>query len=77
VSEHCLTGTSHARATTRKCDKNYDARSGGAKDRLADSRLLFDDQPFHLMVETPEANLMAGMKWFLGIYTSRFISDFG
>ncbi len=24
------------------------------------------------MVETPQANLVAGMKWFLGIYTSRF-----
>ncbi len=27
---------------------------------------------FHLVVETPEANLVAGMKWFLGSYTSRF-----
>ena len=27
---------------------------------------------FHLVVETPEANLVAGMKWFLGTYTSRF-----
>jgi len=27
---------------------------------------------FHLVVETPSANLVAGMKWFLGIYTSRF-----
>ena len=27
---------------------------------------------FHLVVETPQANLVAGMKWFLGIYTSRF-----
>ena len=27
---------------------------------------------FHLMVETPKANLVAGMKWFLGTYTSRF-----
>lgn len=24
------------------------------------------------MVETPQANLVAGMKWFLGTYTSRF-----
>lgn len=27
---------------------------------------------FHLVVETPQANLVAGMKWFLGSYTSRF-----
>jgi putative transposase len=27
---------------------------------------------FHLVIETPEANLVAGMKWFLGTYTSRF-----
>ena len=28
--------------------------------------------PFHLVVETPQGNLVAGMKWFLGVYTSRF-----
>ena len=27
---------------------------------------------FHLVVETPGANLVSGMKWFLGAYTSRF-----
>ncbi len=27
---------------------------------------------FHLVVETPNANLVAGMKWFLGTYTGRF-----
>jgi REP element-mobilizing transposase RayT len=27
---------------------------------------------FHLVVETPKANLVDGMKWFLGTYTSRF-----
>src|SRR5579872_434468 len=27
---------------------------------------------FHAVVETPGANLVAGMKWFLGTYTSRF-----
>ena len=26
---------------------------------------------FHLVVETPGANLVSGMKWFLGTYTSR------
>jgi len=27
---------------------------------------------FHLVVETPLGNLVAGMKWFLGTYTARF-----
>jgi len=27
---------------------------------------------FHLVVETPQANLVAGMKWLLGVYTFRF-----
>ncbi|HWY76013.1 MAG TPA: transposase [Verrucomicrobiae bacterium] len=27
---------------------------------------------FHLVVETPNANLVPGMKWFLGTYSSRF-----
>jgi len=27
---------------------------------------------FHLVVETPLPNLVAGMKWFLGTYTSRY-----
>jgi putative transposase len=27
---------------------------------------------FHLVVETPRANLTAGMQWFLGTYTTRF-----
>jgi len=27
---------------------------------------------YHLVVETPKANLVAGMKWFLGTYTGRF-----
>ncbi len=27
---------------------------------------------FHLVVETPGANLVAGMRWFLGTYTARF-----
>ncbi len=30
------------------------------------------DNHFHLVVETPEANLVAGMKWMLGTYTQRF-----
>jgi putative transposase len=27
---------------------------------------------FHLVIETPQPNLVAGMKWFLGTYTARF-----
>ena len=27
---------------------------------------------FHLVVETPSANLVSGMKWLLGVYTKRF-----
>jgi hypothetical protein len=27
---------------------------------------------FHLLVEPLQTNLVAGMTWFLGIYTSRF-----
>jgi putative transposase len=27
---------------------------------------------FHLVIETPQPNLVAGMKWLLGTYTARF-----
>jgi REP element-mobilizing transposase RayT len=27
---------------------------------------------FHLVVETPQPDLVVGVKWFLGTYTSRF-----
>ena len=27
---------------------------------------------FHLVIETPQANLVAGMKWLMGTYTSRY-----
>src|SRR6202142_1876287 len=27
---------------------------------------------FHLVIETPQPNLVAGMKWLLGTYTGRF-----
>jgi len=30
---------------------------------------------FHMVVETPRGNLVAGMKWWLGTYTGRFNSD--
>lgn len=31
---------------------------------------------YHLLIETPEANLVAGMKWFQGAYTQRFNAMF-
>jgi len=31
---------------------------------------------YHLLLETPEANLVKGMKWFQGAYTQRFNSMF-
>jgi REP element-mobilizing transposase RayT len=30
------------------------------------------DNHYHLLLETPEPNLVSGMKWFLGTYTQRF-----
>ena len=27
---------------------------------------------YHLLIETPEANLVEGMRWFQGVYTQRF-----
>jgi REP element-mobilizing transposase RayT len=33
---------------------------------------VFMPNHFHLVVETPQPNLVAGMKWFLGTYTNRF-----
>lgn len=33
--------------------------------------VLMNDH-YHLLIETPEANLVAGMKWFQGTYTQRF-----
>jgi len=32
---------------------------------------------FHWLLETPEANLVAGMKWFLGAYSQRFNNRHG
>ncbi|MFO1529620.1 MAG: transposase [Kiritimatiellia bacterium] len=29
---------------------------------------------YHLLLETPEGNLVAGMKWFQGTYTQRYNS---
>ena len=32
---------------------------------------------FHLVLETPQPTLMAGMKWFFGTYTQRFNARHG
>jgi len=34
--------------------------------------LCLMDNHFHLVVETPQGNLVAGMKWLMGTYTGRF-----
>jgi len=34
--------------------------------------LCLMDNHFHLVPETPQPNLVAGMKWLLGTYTNRF-----
>ena len=31
-----------------------------------------DVQHYHMILETPEANLVAGMRWFQGTYTKRY-----
>jgi REP-associated tyrosine transposase len=43
-----------------------------AKTRWQVHSLCLMPNHFHLVVETPEPNLAAGMRWFLGTYTSRF-----
>jgi REP element-mobilizing transposase RayT len=35
------------------------------------------DNHYHLLLETPEPNLVNGMKWLQGIYTQRFNSRHG
>src|ERR1700729_1830036 len=43
-----------------------------ARRRAGKSRPCRMPNHFHLVVETPQGNLAAGMKWFLGTYTGRF-----
>jgi len=42
------------------------------ENRLAGAGVLSDVEPFPLVVETPKADPVAGMKWLLGTYTARF-----
>jgi putative transposase len=35
------------------------------------------DHHYHLLVETPEGNLVAGKKWLQGAYTQRYHSRYG
>ena len=43
-----------------------------AKTRWQVHALCLMTNHFHMVLETPEANLVSGMKWFLGTYTIRF-----
>ena len=45
---------------------------GGGKARWAVHAYCLMANHFHLVRETLEANLVNGMKWFLGTYTGRF-----
>ena len=47
-------------------------REAGAKTGWQVHAYVLMPNHFHLVVETPQPNLVAGMKWFLGTYTSRF-----
>ena len=43
------------------------------QDWLGGPRALSDgENHFHLVVETPQGNLVSGMKWLLGTYTGRY-----
>jgi REP element-mobilizing transposase RayT len=50
--------------------KTLDEARGKALWRIHAYVLMPDH--FHLILKTPEANLVAGMKWLLGTYTTRF-----
>ncbi len=41
-------------------------------DRLEGACVGANEHHFHLVLETPQPNLAAGMKWLLGTYTQRF-----
>ena len=43
----------------------------GRTGMVVHSYVLMDNH-YHLLLETPEGNLVAGMKWFQGSYTQRF-----
>jgi putative transposase len=47
------------------------AQMCGRTGMLIHSYVLMSNH-YHLLLETPEANLVAGMKWFQGTYTQRF-----
>jgi putative transposase len=73
---HCMSRGNH-RADVFKTDKDREH----FLDTLAEACAKTDWQihawclmptHFHLVLETPKANLVEGMKWLLGTYTSRF-----
>jgi hypothetical protein len=45
--------------------------------RLDGACLLSDDNHYHLLVETPDANLAEGMRQLNGVYTQRFNRTYG
>ena len=55
----------------RKCFLETLAECCGKTDWQVHALCLMPNH-FHLVVETPKTNLVAGMKWFLGTYTGRF-----
>src|SRR5881394_3495382 len=42
------------------------------QNRLACACVRLMQNHFHLVIETPQPNLVAGMRWFLSTYTSRY-----
>jgi REP element-mobilizing transposase RayT len=55
----------------RKCFLETLGEACGKTDWQVHALCLMENH-FHLVVETPKGNLVAGMKWFLGTYTARF-----
>ena len=56
-------------------DRNHFLQSLGEACGKTDWRVLaycLMPNHFHLVIQTPKANLVAGMKWLLGVYTQRF-----
>ena len=52
------------------CGQDMLKDAGKESDRIENEGLA--DNHYHLLLETPAGNLVAGMKWFQGHYTARF-----
>src|SRR5438046_4633067 len=66
-----VTGLSQNRVSRERAEKGKGSKRGHQKG-VSPAQPQMCRLHFHLVVETPQANLVAGMKWFLGSYTSRF-----